>query len=118
MRRPSSAVVRKIKLLQILRKIKPHERSLLIQHLDNDAIEIISEFVFNCIKTDFRLSKRKKNALKSKLHSSKKELACIADKSCDLKKRKGLIVKQSGQGLGILLGTLVPVIANLIASKL
>lgn len=104
-------------LLRILKRLKPFEKSVIINYLNDEGIEILSNFVYNSLY-HIRLSKSSKSKLKRRLKFSKKDLLCIADPNCNLEERKKRIKKQSGSGIGILLSALLPTLATIIGNKI
>lgn len=102
--------------LQIFKKLRPQERKIIVDHLNDPAIDSLGALIFNTFKTDLKLSQSVKNRLARKLLIHKKDLEFIANPSNSIEQRKKRIKKQSGSGLGILLATIVPAIASAIAN--
>lgn len=108
----------KLKLYESLSKLKPSVLSNIVEHLNDNSIEALCECVYNVIHTDLKLSSKAKRKLKTKLLSncSKKNINLIATKKNALsKKRKAL--SQEGSGIGLILATVVPFLANLLFNR-
>ena len=102
------------KFLTLLAKFPKEHISHIIDHLDDNSIEMICECVYNAIYTDLSISKKKKKNLRKRLHKHccMKNLKTITTPSITVsKKRKAL--KQEGTGLGFILSTIVPLITKL-----
>jgi len=52
-------------LLNALKNIKSKDRNLIIQHLDDYAIDDVCECVFNVLYTDLNLSKQTQSKIKN-----------------------------------------------------
>lgn len=101
-------------LLTLIKKLKPEDRGKLINHLNNEAIELLTDSVHHIINVDIGLSSAKRNNLKKKLSPSKKNFYKIADRSIPIQKRRQALV-QEGEGLGLILSAAIPLISNLIS---
>lgn len=101
-------------LISALKKLNTSELTHVIKHIDSAGIENICECVFNTIYTDLKLSKSKKRKIKSKLNNekSKRNIDIITKKRNNtLKKRAALL--QEGEGLGLILSAIAPLITSL-----
>jgi hypothetical protein len=106
----------KVCLYNALSRLNTNELSHIIKHIDSNGIESLCECVFNTIYTDLKLSKRNKNKIKKNFIEKKslRNLKTITDKSKDIsKKRKALL--QEGKGIGLILSSVVPILASLIS---
>jgi putative N-acetylmannosamine-6-phosphate epimerase len=108
----------KLKLYTSLHKLKPDVLSDVIQHLDENSIDDICECVYNVIHTDLSLSPRAKKKLKKHLKQkcSRKNLKIITMKKQPVSKRRKAL-SQEGQGIGLILGTVIPYLAKLIYDR-
>lgn len=108
----------KIKLYESLVKLKPDTLGKIVQHLDENSVDAICECVYNVVHSDLNLSKAAKRKLKRKLQKSctKKNLQIIMKKKNSLSKRRKAL-SQEGSGIGLILATVVPLLANLLFNK-
>ena len=104
-----------LSFLKILLRLKPQERSCLIDHLNESSINKIGHLVFNSIFTDLKLSSKRKNHLAQHLKPHKKDLFYIANANHPVESRRKRVKKQSASGLGILLASVVPALVSLLA---
>ena len=103
----------KYTLLKVLRNSKPEIRVQLIQFLNDDAINILSEALYNVLFVDIGLSPENKKKLKEEYSKWEKILRRASKKSNNIKTRKKLLV-QNGAGLGAILGLAASILSNLI----
>lgn len=108
----------KIKLYKALNGLKPDVLSEIIQHLNENSVDALCECVYNVIHTDLSLSPKVKSMLRKKLKTKCKEknLNSITSKKVSVSKRK-LALSQEGTGIGIILSTIVPLLANLLFNR-
>lgn len=108
----------KIKLYESLVKLKPELLGNIVQHLDENSVDAICECVYNVVHSDLKLSKAAKRKLKRKLQKNctKKNLQIIMRKKNSLSKRRKAL-SQEGSGIGLILATVVPLLANLLFNK-
>ena len=103
-----------IPLFHIIKKLKsPDDVSNIMDFLKDDAIDNICECVYNILNTDINLSPRKKSNLKKFLNSncSLHRLNKISKKTLPISKRRKAL-KQEGKGLGMILASVLPFLAN------
>ncbi len=100
--------------LKRLRQLKEHELKLVLQQLPEDSINELCTVVYNFMYGRLPGPENRRHKLSSAIAKSHGEYSTIADRNVDVKKRRKLLVKQSGQGLGTLLAIGIPLIANLI----
>ena len=93
----------KLALLNILKKSTPEVRSRLLNYLNSEGIQIVSESIFNVLFNGAPLTKSQKQRLKKEYSKDKKTLKELSRKSSSLKKKRKLL-KQTGGFLGTLLG--------------
>ena len=85
-------------LLSLLKKLKPAEREKVIYHLNDKAIDALSECVYNIISQTTKIEEKTKKRLRKALYQNKDKLRIIADKKISVKKRR----KALSQGGGFL----------------
>lgn len=93
----------------------PHGLSKhVIEHLDDNSVDLICECVYNVLYTDLKMSKKTKTALKKKLHAHccLKNLKMISNKKLSVSKRKKALM-QEGQGIGLILSAIIPLLTKL-----
>lgn len=108
----------KIKLYKTLGRLKPDVLKDVIQHLDDNSIDALCECVYNVIYTDITMTPKTKKKLKEKLkkHCSINNLKNITSKKVSLSKRRQAL-SQEGTGIGLILATVVPWLANLLFNR-
>jgi hypothetical protein len=105
-------------LLQALYDIKPvNRRSILLNHLDDEACEMIYETIRNVVFNE-DLPKNARTRLKKNLAPLKKDVLTLArgKGSSTLKKKK--LVQMGGFPLGTILSIAVPFLVEFVANKL
>jgi len=109
---------RMLPLLQTIKDFKPKQRrSILLDHLDDEACETIYEAVANVLKNE-RVDPKTRSRLKKKLAPHKKDLRYLAsfNKKPTLKKKK--LVKMGGFPLSAILNAAIPLMMTHILPKL
>jgi len=109
---------RMLPLLQTIKDFKPKQRrSILLNHLDDEACETIYEAVANVLKNE-RVDPKTRLRLKKKLAPHKKDLRYLASsgKKLALKKRK--LAKMGGFPLTAILNAAIPLMLSYILPKL
>lgn len=98
------------KLKKIPRKSFKH----IIEHLDDDAIDLICECVYNVLYNDLNLSKIKREKLKNQLHTHccLKNLKMISNSKVAVSKRRKAVL-QEGEGIGLILSAILPFLTKL-----
>ena len=109
----ASKALAKYTLLKVLRNSKPEIRVQLIEFLNDDAINILSEALYNVLFVDIGLSPENKKKLREEYSKREKVLRRASKKSNNIKTRKKLLV-QNGAGLGTILGLAASVLSNLV----
>ena len=107
------ASLAKYTLLKVLRNSKPEIRVQLIEFLNDDAINILSEALYNVLFVDIGLSPENKKKLREEYSKWEKVLRRASKKSNNIKTRKKLLV-QNGAGLGTILGLAASILSNLV----
>ena len=105
---------KKFNLYQIINKLPSKAIPHLLNHLDDDSVNDICECVYNVIYTDLKLSNKKKNDLKKKLHKHccVKNLKKISNKKLSVSKRRKALM-QEGEGIGLILSAIIPLLTKL-----
>lgn len=108
----------KYKLYQALSKVKPDILSDVLTHLDENSVDAICECVYNVINSDLKLSPKAKRKIRDRLQKpcSKKNIRIIMKKKNSLSKRRKAL-SQEGSGIGLILATVLPFLANLLFKK-
>lgn len=101
-----------LNLLKVLKKLKPLERSQLIQYLKSDAAEFLCECVHNVLYTDLGIKNKSKIKNKIKNQCSVHRLKTIANKSKPLS-AKVKALSQEGGGIGLILSAALPFLMNM-----
>lgn len=101
-------------LIRCLKKLDNKEFTHLIKHIDPSGIEHICECVYNAIYTDLKLPASKRRKIKAKFNNetSRKNLNLITKKRINIK-RKRAALQQEGEGIGLILSAIAPLIASL-----
>lgn len=102
-------------LYRIFKKITVKERIALLDLLKDEGCDYLCEGVHNFL-SNVPLSKKNRNEIKRKLKGKKKTLKYLSDRTNDVKLRKDSL-KQTGAGLGLILASVLPLLASLIRSQ-
>ena len=111
-------VQRKLKFLKVLKKLKPAEREEVLSKLSEEGVNDVSEAVFNCLYCDMSMKKGARKKLKKKLYHFEHDLRYIANKNKPWQSRRKKLQTQSGGAIATILGTVIPLVASLIANRL
>ena len=106
-----------LSFLKLFYRLRPDERSCLVDRIDDATVNLIGHTVFNSLFTDLNITPSKSRFLAKELAKHKKDLIYIIDPSKPIKLQRKRIKRQSGTGIKTLLSVLIPTIAGLIASK-
>ncbi len=101
-------------LINALKKLNTAELTHVVKHIDSDGIESLCECVFNTIYTDLKITQNKRRKIKSRLNNdnSKKNLSIITKKRNNISKKRAALL-QEGEGLGLILSAIAPLITSL-----
>lgn len=113
MGKPKNTKKRLLKLVNILslvKKIGGKNINILAENMSDEAVELLSECVFNALKTT-NLNQRA--YLRQKLYKDRDKFRFLAKSSNELKKKR-LIIPQVGRGLGIIASVLIPLLSSVI----
>ena len=93
----------KLALISVLKKSPPDVRSRLINYLNHEGINVLSESIHNVLFNDAPLKNSQKRRIRREYSKDKKVLLEISKRRGSFKNRKKLL-KQPGGFLGTLLG--------------
>ena len=106
-----------IPFIHALCKLTDEERQGVIKYLNKDGRDAIYECVRNCIYNK-SISKEKRFELKKSLQSKSKIYKYLAKPgNSSVRKRKVLLQRQTGEGLGLILSALLPILLSAILPK-
>ena len=91
------------------------ERQILMSHMSDSALQFMCKVLGQCIEDPamLKLSAPQLKKLQSMLQQDKTKIKYLTNNQGNLK-RKRRLVQQSGQGLGLLVGILSPILINLV----
>lgn len=107
-----------LKLYRALNELNTPSLTHVLKHIDANGIESICECIYNTIYTDLSIPKSKSLKIRRNLANaqSKRNIKIITKKlNSTERKRRALI--QEGKGIGLILSTVVPLLANLLFKK-
>ena len=112
--KPSHKRLRKVlPFLQVLRELRPQQRSILLSHIDDESCEMVYEAVANVLKNS-KVTSAQRRRLKKALEPHKKCLrTLISNKSSRSAKRKNLLAV-GGFPIGMILSAALPLLLNLL----
>ena len=96
-------ILSKLALLNVLKKSPPNVRCQLINFLNSQGIQVLSESIFNVLFNEAPLTKNQKRKIRKQCSNDKNLLKQISKKRGSFKKKRKLL-KQTGNGLATLLG--------------
>ena len=112
-------IKRIVSLFKFLLNNSTSNRKFILQYLNDDAINLISESIYNLLYNESCkqsiLPPNQRHLIK-KLKSQKDSYEYIAKKSNPIKVKQKKIV-QVGSGLGVILASLLPILTSLIIPK-
>lgn len=90
-------------------------RNILMSHLDEPSFKFVNSWVMRGINDPqmLKLPPRRLKTLKQVLMPDRKKLMYLTGQKGNIKRKKKW-VKQSGKGIGVLLGILTPLVVNLV----
>ena len=104
----------KVRFYSALNRLGDGDLIEVLNHLNDNAINVLCECIYNSIYTDLKIPQNKKRKIKDHFANQKslQNLKFITNKTTSLaKKRKAL--HQEGKGIGAILGAVVPLITSL-----
>ena len=90
---------RKIQFLKVLKGLKPQALGLVLSKLNEDAVNLLSETVFNILYTNLSLNKRRKKRLRKQLCNFEKNLRYISDLEHSWQSRQKKICQSGGKDI-------------------
>ena len=95
------------------------ERNILFSHLDNKSLKFVCHWLGVCCSDPsvLKLDPKKLKSLKKLLTRDKERIKYITGKKGKIEEKRKL-ARQSGEGLGVLLGVLAPILINLVKLSL
>jgi len=109
----------KVVLARVLKQMKPDDLKYFILYFLNDTtIEELCEILFNTFKIDLKLPKNKKQKIKNKFNNlkSRRNLNILTNKTKPVNKKRRALM-QEGEGLGVVLSVLAPLITKLVSER-
>ena len=100
-------------LVKLMKKLRCDEREKLMSHLNDNAINVLSECVYNIICDNPKIDCKKKSSLRKKLSPHKHNLRIIGNKALSIKRRRKALSQEGGM-LGTILATAIPLLTSLI----
>lgn len=97
-------------ILTLVQKMKGKNMKYVAENLSDEAIEMLSECVFNSITGTIR-DKKTRNTLRKRLLKDRDKFRFISKPSNELKKKRQMI-PQMGRGLGLIASILIPLIST------
>lgn len=91
------------------------ERQILMSHMSDSALQFMCKVLGQCIEDPgmLKLSAPRLKKLRGMLQQDRTKIKYLTNDRGNLK-RKRKLVQQSGQGLGLLVGILSPILINLV----
>ena len=114
MSRPKNTKKRLEKLVGILslfKNLKGQNIKYLAENMSDESIDMLSECVFNAIRT--LKNPEQRGILRKKLYQDRDKIRFLARSNNELKKKRELI-PQMGRGLGIIASVLIPLLTSVI----
>ena len=93
----------RLALIEVLKKCPKDARSQIINYLNSEGINVLSETIHNVLRKETPLKDSQKRRIIKECSKIKKDLLQIAKRNGSFKNKKKLL-KQSGGFLGTLLG--------------
>ena len=90
-------------------------RNIILSHLDDPSFRFVNSWVTKGVHTPdiLKLSPKRMNILRTVLAHDKTRLKYLTGQKGTIKRKKAA-VRQSGKGIGVLLGILAPLVINLV----
>ena len=90
-------------------------RNIILSHLDDPSFRFVNSWVTKGVHTPdiLKLSPKRMNILRTVLARDKTRLKYLTGQKGTIKRKKAA-VRQSGKGIGVLLGILAPLVINLV----
>jgi hypothetical protein len=102
--------------LQVLKQLRPGQRSILLSHLDNESCEMVYEAVANVLKNP-KVTPAKRRQLKKALAPHKKCLRSLVSKKRSSGLKRKDLASVGGFPLGLVLSTAIPLLLNMLTGS-
>lgn len=102
-------------LLHVLKTLKPYQRQIIIDHLDDDSCDSLTYCLSTVVKQVDKLKSKKK--LQGCVKANKKQFCKILSPAKTKKLRQGkkrALTQVGGNPLGLILSTAIPLLLSLI----
>ena len=90
-------------------------RNILMSHLDDPSFKFVNSWITRGVHSPsiLKLSPKRLNTLRTVLSHDKSRIKYLTGQKGAIKRKKAA-VRQSGKGIGVLLGILAPLVINLV----
>ncbi len=102
-------------VLDVLRKLKPDQRMILLAHLDDSTRDGLYRTIAHVLKAN-KVPMETKLRLKRALGPFKKEFRYLADKDKPAVRKKKTLAQVGGKPMGLVLKTAVPLLLDIFQS--
>ena len=114
---PTLRTKKELALLQVLSTVNPVELKSIIHFLDNRAIDIICESIYNILYVKHNVKPKLKKKLQEQLAGKEKIFKTLAKKSNNIQRRRKLL-EQNGGWVASLIAAATPILFELVYSAL
>ena len=109
------AALQKVQFLKVMKTLNNHQRSVIIEFLDDYGVDIICDCIYNTIYKDHGLKKSSKKRLRKILKGKEQDMQIVSKKSNNIKRRKKILGQQlGGNPLAAILGIALPILTQLL----
>ena len=109
------AALQKVQFLKVMKTLNNHQRSVIIDFLDDYGVDIICDCIYNTIYQDHGLKKSSKKRLRKILKGKEQDMQIVSKKSNNIKRRKKILGQQlGGNPLAAILGIALPILTQLL----
>ena len=112
-----SRVKHHIPLFQVLKELKPYQRQIILDHLDNTSCKSVASCVASLLKKSSKVSPQQKKAIALAVKAQKNHFEKIISPGKNSKQLKKDLTRVGGGPLGLILGAAIPLLVDLIARK-
>lgn len=104
-----------IPLIEILKELKPYQRQILIEHLDDNACNHLEECLTTVLKKGKNSSYKKK--IEHCVNENRKIFDNILRRRKSKKHQRKLLARVGGNPLGFILSAALPLLVDLVTKK-
>lgn len=104
-----------IPMLEILKELKPYQRQIIIEHLDDGACESLQECLTTVLKKGQNSTYKKK--ISKCINENRKTFEHILAVKKNKKNQRKLLARVGGNPLGFILSAAVPLLLDLVLKK-